>query len=79
MKRILLAFVAGAALACVTGPGRNPKCIYPGDTLTVAIEVDRDRRITSCSWVVADSLTCGLTEYWPRARQQCVVGDTVPR
>jgi hypothetical protein len=76
--RILFAVGIGAALGCITTPGRNARCIYPGDTVSVAVAVSLDRHVTSCAWIIADSVTCGLTEYFARTRPRCAIGDTVP-
>jgi hypothetical protein len=76
-QRVLLAFITGAAIACVTAPGRNSRCVYVGDTVGVAVQIDHGR-VSRCAWLIADSTACGLTEYWTKPPSRCVLGDTVP-
>lgn len=73
--RLLLALLTVSAIACVTGPQRNPRCIYVGDTVGVLVQVGPDGRVVQCAWRIASETTCGLTEHWSRPKAHCVVGE----
>lgn len=77
MKRILIAFVLGVTIACVgsTEPRRSRLCWYPGDTIAMLEETDRQTRKTiKCHWVIADKQSCFDKPVGRLTASDCVLG-----
>lgn len=63
MRLVLFCVAVAAVAACVLPTeGRNPRCIYPGDTIAVMGPYRNEKNEWACLWLMADHVSCDVLE-----------------